>query len=131
MRSNACFGVIFFFLARLYGDDAMERKQSSDAEKTAKKLQEQIAKEVKTLRNHPWAGEYYAGDGLGVNTFLTIAPKSGFVFEWHGCLGLYDRNYRAVAWTNNRSDLVGWTPQQFASMLATLLSINDSDHGYS
>jgi hypothetical protein len=49
----------------------------------------------------PWAGEFYAGDGLGVNQLLVIAPKSGFVFEWHGCLGLYDRNYGRVAWTNN------------------------------
>jgi len=27
---------------------------------------------------------------------LTIAPKSGFAFTWHGCLGLYDQNHGNV-----------------------------------
>jgi hypothetical protein len=40
-----------------------------------------------------------------VNTTLSIAPKAGFVFEWHGCMGLYDRNYGSVTWTNNRLEL--------------------------
>ncbi len=31
-----------------------------------------------------------------MNTSLILAPSSGYVFEWHGCLGLYDRNYGAV-----------------------------------
>src|SRR6185436_12407323 len=44
-------------------------------------------------------------DGLGVNMSLSISPKSGFVFEWHGCLGLYDRNYGAVTLTNERVHL--------------------------
>src|SRR6266581_3002863 len=82
--------------------DDLESKTSARAEKTAKGMRAQIVSELKKLQNHPWAGEYYAGDGLGVNTTLSIAPKSGFVFEWHGCLGLYDRNYGAVTWTNGR-----------------------------
>jgi len=81
--------------------DDLESKTSARAEKTAKGMRAQIVSELKKLQNHPWAGEYYAGDGLGVNTTLSIAPKSGFVFEWHGCLGLYDRNYGAVVWTND------------------------------
>ena len=46
-----------------------------------------------------WAGEYYFGDGLGVNVSLTLAPQNGFVFTWNGCLGLYDLNYGDVAFT--------------------------------
>jgi hypothetical protein len=77
-------------------------KYSAHAERTAKSKQQAILAEIKKLTNHAWAGEYYAGDGLGVNTSVVIAPKSGYVFEWHGCLGLYDRNYGAVVWTNDR-----------------------------
>ena len=44
-----------------------------------------------------WAGHYHSGDGLGFNFSLSLAPGAGFVHEWHGCLGLYERNYGAVA----------------------------------
>ena len=37
-------------------------------------------------------GEYYFGDGLGVNCALTIKDEGRFSFGWHGCLGLYDQN---------------------------------------
>jgi hypothetical protein len=37
-----------------------------------------------------------------VNISLIIAPKSGYLFEWHGCLGLYDRNFGAVTNMNGR-----------------------------
>jgi len=79
-----------------------ETKLSDNAEKTAKQRCEQIRTEIETLANHDWAGEYYHGDGLGVNVTLLLAPESGFVFEWHGCLGLYDRNYGAVSETDGR-----------------------------
>ncbi len=42
---------------------------------------------------HPWAGQYYHGDGTGVNVTLKLAPDNGFHFTWRGCLGEYDRNY--------------------------------------
>ena len=79
-----------------------ESKDSDEAEKTATKLREKIRTEIKTLAKHDWAGEYYYGDGLGVNVFLLLAPKAGYLFEWHGCLGLYNRNYGAVSDTNGR-----------------------------
>lgn len=41
----------------------------------------------------PWSGQYYAGDGLGFNLRLAIAPKAGVVFWRYGCMGLYDLNY--------------------------------------
>jgi hypothetical protein len=53
--------------------------------------------ELERLDGHPWAGEYFAGDGLGVNRSLTLAPEAGFTFTWTGCLGLYDRNFGAVS----------------------------------
>lgn len=79
-----------------------QAKLSASAESTARSKQQAILAEIKKLKSHEWAGEYYAGDGLGVNTSVVIAPKSGYVFEWHGCLGLYDRNYGSVTWTNDQ-----------------------------
>jgi hypothetical protein len=35
------------------------------------------------------AGEYYHGDGLGMNMRLAIMPEGRFSFTWRGCLGLY------------------------------------------
>jgi len=34
-----------------------------------------------------------------------IAPDAGFVFEWHGCLGLYNRNFGEITWSNNVIEL--------------------------
>lgn len=62
---------------------------------------EKIQAEIKANPAHPWAGDYFTGDGLGVNVSLTIAPNSGYVFEWHSCLGLYDRNYGPIQCTSN------------------------------
>jgi len=38
------------------------------------------------------AGDYYFGDGLGVNCSLTVTAKGNFRFLWSGCLGTYDQN---------------------------------------
>jgi hypothetical protein len=82
--------------------DTKHGKFSSEAQRTAQRQRERILVEVKKLGEHEWAGEYYAGDGLGVNTTLSLAPDSGYVFEWQGCMGLYDRNYGTVAWADDR-----------------------------
>jgi hypothetical protein len=51
-----------------------------------------IREELATLQDHPWAGEYRQF-GTAVNLHLLVAPRSGFVYTWHGCLGMYDLNY--------------------------------------
>ncbi len=33
------------------------------------------------------AGEYYYGDGLGMNCSLTITQEGRFSFKWQGCEG--------------------------------------------
>jgi len=71
-----------------------------------------IRHEIRTLKNHEWAGEYFYGDGLGVNIFLTLAPVHGFVFTWHGCLGLYDLNYGKVIFENGTIKLDFTCPNQ-------------------
>jgi hypothetical protein len=57
-----------------------------------------IEKEIAKLKNHPWAGNYYHGDGLGANVTLALAPENGFTITWNGCMGLYDQNHGSVTW---------------------------------
>jgi len=57
-----------------------------------------IENEIARLKDHPWAGQYCCGDGLGANIYLTLAPKNGFTVNWYGCLGLYDQNHGTVDW---------------------------------
>jgi hypothetical protein len=84
---------------RSFADDSAQKlSQASVAASEAQT--KKIRRELQSLKNHDWAGEYYFGDGLGVNVTLVLAPENGFVFNWHGCLGLYDLNYGNVAFTN-------------------------------
>jgi hypothetical protein len=97
-------GLIFFSHAILFGgtnENVFEVKRSGKAERRAEAYREAIRRELRSLNStHPWAGSYYFGDGLGVNARLELASKAGFVFEWHGCLGLYDRNFGKVVEIN-------------------------------
>lgn len=81
-------------------------KFSKKAEAASEAQRKLIERELSSLHEHPWAGHYYYGDGLGVNVRLDLAPRSGFVFTWHGCLGLYDLNYGKVEETGGRVKLV-------------------------
>ncbi|MGA2802012.1 MAG: hypothetical protein ABSE97_06560 [Verrucomicrobiota bacterium] len=92
-------------MSTIQAQEREDPKFSSKAESRAKSLSQQIQQEIIQLKNHEWAGEYYEGDGTGENVSLLIAPKHGYVFEWHGCLGLYDRNYGSVTVTNGKLQL--------------------------
>ena len=72
-------------------------KQQPAAQAEVIRRRAEIKTEIESLGDHPWAGEYYSGDGLGVNVSIVPVPKAGFTFMWHGCLGLYDLNYGPVA----------------------------------
>ena len=75
---------------------ARPEKFLEKADAAADQLRKDMADEIPNLGAHAWAGEYYKGSGLG-NLHLWVAPKSGFLYEWHGCLGLFDRNYGAAS----------------------------------
>jgi hypothetical protein len=127
MRKTACFVLGFalfygLYTPRLHSQSRLPPKLSKASERAAEKQTKQIQTEIGGLRNHRWAGEYYYGDGLGVNVSLILAPQSGFVFTWHGCLGLYDLNYGSVAfsketlkllftYTNSREGFEGIAPE--------------------
>jgi hypothetical protein len=105
MKTSFLIGLILCGAGLAAAAESEPSKNSRAAETTAAANREKILAEIKTLPGHEWAGEYYAGDGLGVNTSLAIAPDSGYVFEWHGCLGLYDRNYGGVTLADGRVHL--------------------------
>jgi hypothetical protein len=86
--------------------ESLPPKFSEAAQHAAQIREKKIQRELAKLQGHPWAGEYYYGDGLGVNVSLTIAPENGFVFRWHGCLGLYDLNYGKLDVSDGRIQLL-------------------------
>ena len=92
--------VLFALVSAVGAETRDEAKFSEEAEATATQLMERIEAEIAAAPNHPWAGLYRKGDGLSVNVSLWLAPNAGYVFEWYGCLGLYDRNYGGVAESN-------------------------------
>ena len=71
-------------------DNDVNEKLSERVNRLAVKLTSDISKEIETVGQHDWAGSYYKGDGLGENVSLILSPKNGYLFEWHGCMGLYD-----------------------------------------
>ena len=84
-------------------------KFTPEAETAWKSQLDKIQKEIADLGDHSWAGTYYYGDGLGVNSRITLAPKGGFAFIWTGCVGVYDRNYGTVSLTERGSLKLGLT----------------------
>ena len=82
-----------------------DEKLSERANREAAQRKSQITSEIETLQNHDWAGSYYKGDGLGENVSLMLSPTNGYLFEWHGCMGLYDRNYGSIKQQNDRLQL--------------------------
>lgn len=82
-------------MAQTFNDDPKWQAQTE-----ARKRIEKIKNEIKTLNGHPWAGEYFEGDGFGRNISFYIAPNAGFVFECYGDMGFCDRNYGTVSFDN-------------------------------
>src|SRR5262245_45423175 len=101
--STHTLGVMLVAAIALAGDgDDRDERFSGDAHRVASARRAEIVAELLTLGDHAWAGDDYQGEGLAVNCALKLAPRSGFVFEWHGCLGLYDRNYGPVSVEDGR-----------------------------
>ena len=102
-------------------------KTSAPAEARATAIREGVRRDVQVLGpEHPWAGTYYFGDGLGANVSLALSPAAGFLFEWHGCLGLYDRNYGQVTVNGARLHLLPELESShdgFQGLVATLVAI--------
>jgi hypothetical protein len=83
-----------------------EEKLSERSLSASEERETRIKEELAQSKDNEWAGEYHYGDELGVNVNLMIAPKSGFVFSWFGCMGLYDLNYGNVGWSDRKIKLL-------------------------
>jgi hypothetical protein len=109
------------------------RKFSAKSKATMQAKRQLIEQELGKLKMHPWAGDYYYGDGLGVNVDLTLAPGSGFVFTWNGCLGLYDQNYGDVAESDRKIRLLFKLPNKregFRGIAPEFLPVTWGDRYY-
>jgi hypothetical protein len=54
-----------------------------------------IARELETLRDHPWAAAYGSSNGMGIDT-VALAPRGGAAFGSPGCLGLMNLNHGEI-----------------------------------
>lgn len=103
----------FSFLLPQFARGKVVKKFSKRAEANLEvRKKKTIQQELKTLKFDSWAGDYYYGDGLGVNVELNLAPRSGFAFTWNGCLGQYDMNYGDVVETGGKIRLVFKLPNE-------------------
>lgn len=50
-------------------------------------------------------GDYYFGDGLGMNCTLSLTPDHRFIYRNRGCLGEYDRNKGSWKLNGDRLEL--------------------------
>jgi hypothetical protein len=80
-------------------------KAEMEAEAAANLKREAVLAELKRLGAHDWAGDYYAGDGTGMNVSLTLAPDSGYVFEWRSCLDVFVRDSGPAIWKDGHVHL--------------------------
>jgi len=82
-----------------------------------------VAAELELIPFNDVVGDYYFGDGTGVNCNLTLGGRGEFTFAWHGCLGTYDTNNGSAGIRNgvlhltpkkpNRRDGFRGTPTDF------------------
>jgi len=63
----------------------------------------QVLAELAEQPAEEWAGEYFEGDGLGENTTLYLAPRSGISATWFGCMGLYGANEGDIERVDDRT----------------------------
>jgi hypothetical protein len=117
--------LVAVLLVALAGRGDQDPKRSEEADARVASLRQAIAQEVARLGDgDSWAGSYYQGDGLGVNVTLDLAPAAGFVFEWHGCMGLYDRNFGAVNLDGDHVHLIPELPNTRKGFEGTPLDFN-------
>lgn len=91
---SAVVGIVMLMAPRS-PEDRAEDVARADAE-LARRIPV-IREEIARLGpGHPWAGEYYEGDGMGMNVRFWLAPQAGCVATSSGCLGLYGANWGTV-----------------------------------
>ncbi|QOC23244.1 hypothetical protein IC757_03575 [Wenzhouxiangella sp. AB-CW3] len=127
------FSTLLMIEASAHAGDPDSEKFSEETAQHVAERRKKIKREIEQLADHPWAGEYYAGDGTAVNIYLWLAPESGFVFEWHGCLGLYDINHGTIGFDGKTIHLDFKHPNEregFQGLAEALIPIEWGDRRY-
>ncbi len=78
-------------------------------------------------------GDYYYGDGLGINCSLVVKPEGRFTFIWRGCLGLYGRNQGGAKIVKDHLILVPEQPNDpggFGSLSPDLIPVRWGERLY-
>ncbi len=73
---------------------------SRDMRSDVRAQRKAVAAELETLKDHPWAGKYYAGFARGMYLELDVAPQAGFAYTWDTCTNLQSENYGDVSWND-------------------------------
>jgi hypothetical protein len=85
--------VLGLLLACVLSSPARAQKSSQAEVRTLNRRTKRIKLELKGPNNPEWAGVYYHGDGFHVDSILSLAPRSGFVFHCACHLKARDFNY--------------------------------------
>jgi len=97
---------LFLYSPRLVAaqDPVEQLRAESESEEDAIVAKQRLLIETELAKrtNDEWSGEYYYGDGLGVNVTLLFGRAAGFVYTWTGCMGTYDQNYGAAQYEGNK-----------------------------
>lgn len=99
--------------AETYFSSALDKEKfSRKNQDVVRERTKKIEAELATLKDHPWAGSYSMGGGLGAYWRLVVAPDAGFSFICHSCdlylgdgLALSGLNYGDVTWKDGRLKL--------------------------
>ena len=102
MKRFGLFATSLLLASTVHAQSEADPKFSPRAEQEARTRWDAIAKEARLRPAGDWTGESYAGDGLGVNITLALAPQAGFVFEWRGDVGDFDRNFGSIETSGSR-----------------------------
>lgn len=73
-----------------------EIARRSEIAASAEQQLDDLAQQIAEGRQAPWEGEYYLGDGTGVNISFGLSRTSGAAYVWRGCLGTYGAGTGAV-----------------------------------
>lgn len=104
-------------------DESSKRVKKSKAIFDVHELR--IYRELKALKDHPWAGQYYRGEYLDQEVSLTISPDSGAAYALRGCFPTpcdlnygtvsFDGKYIHIKWQLDTQDKP-WFPTKFLSI---------------
>ncbi len=93
--------------SRVYDESDVDlNDQFSDVnQEIVKSKRKKILKEIAELKDHPWAGEYYLGNGVEFGERLILAPENGFTMTLYDNAHLWVLDFGMAVWDEDRVKL--------------------------